>query len=211
MIIREPATKKQVILSSYHKKNIGATLLFPSRDMERFYKVYPWSEDPESAKRRIEHGLNLFKKAVKNEWLSHLVERRKVKILDLMGGTGIGAIALALALEEIGVESDITIADLRETALRMAQNYARRYLGITIETVVAPAEDFAGTLSCPIDIILIYGYSLPHLDPYKFVRMSANMAACLNYNGVVIIHEVDRIYNIILFNRVQRCTCGKGN
>lgn len=35
-----------------------------------------------------------------------------------------------------------------------------------------------------------------HLDPYRFVRVSANMAACLNYNGVVIIHEVDRVYNI---------------
>ncbi|MCE4622498.1 MAG: class I SAM-dependent methyltransferase [Desulfurococcales archaeon] len=170
--------------------------MFPSRDMERFYKVYPWSEDPESAKRRIEHGVDLFRKAVEHEWLSHLVKRRRVKILDLMGGTGIGAIALALALKETGVESDITIADLRESALRIAEEYAKEYLGITVETVVAPAEDFAGTLACPKDIILIHGYSLPHLDPYRFVRMSANMAACLNYDGVVMIQELDRVYNI---------------
>jgi len=164
--------------------------------MERFYKVYPWSEDPESAKRRIKNGLDLFRKAVEHEWFSHLVKRRKVKVLDLMGGTGIGAIALALALKEMGVESEISIVDLRESALRMAEKYAEEYLGITVETVVAPAEDFAGTLSCPKDIILIYGYSLPHLDPYRFVRASANMAACLDYNGVVMIHEIDRIYNI---------------
>ncbi len=82
-----------------------------------------------------------------------------------MGGIGIGAIALALALKETGVGSEITIADLRESALRMAEKYASEYLGITVETVIAPAEDFAEILSCPKDIILIYGYSLPHLDP----------------------------------------------
>ena len=66
-----------MILYSCYKKNIGATLLFPSQDMERFYKVYPWSEDPESAKRRIVQGLDLFRKAVEHEWVSHLVKRRK--------------------------------------------------------------------------------------------------------------------------------------
>ena len=120
-------------------------------------------------------------------------------------------IALALALKEIGVESNITIADLRETALRMAEKYASEYLSITVETVIAPAEDFAETLSCPMDIILIYGCGLPHLHPYRFVRVSANMAACLNYNCVVIIHEVYQVYNMFYLIGYKDILVEKGN
>ncbi len=164
--------------------------------MERVYRVFPWREDPESFKRRVEEGVGLFESLLGHEWLQRLTRKGRVRVLDVMGGTGVGGVSLALALGKRGVEAEVTVLDVRESALAKAREYSREVLGAEVSTVRARVEDLPGVVECPFDVILMYGLSAPHLDPYQFVRAAAGMAACLSRDGVAVLDEGDRVYGI---------------
>ncbi len=164
--------------------------------MERLYRVFPWREDPESFKRRVEEGVRLFDALLGHEWLAHLTGNTRVKILDVMGGTGVGGVSIALAFRKRGVEPEVTVLDVRESALELARRYSREVLGAEAATVKARVEDLPGAVECPFDVIVMYGLSAPHLDPYQFVRAAAGMAACRSGDGVVVMEEGDRVYSI---------------
>ncbi len=171
--------------------------------MEELYKVFPWHEDPESFRLRIEEGLSFFRRLLQHEWAKQTLEATnitsggQVGILDLMGGVGVGGVSLSLALKETGLNPDLTILDVRITALEKAKEYSRKYLGKEATTIRARAEDVATSASCPYDVILIYGLSTPHLDPYQLTRTAAGMARCLVPHGIVLVEEHDRIYGIL--------------
>ncbi|MEB3859718.1 MAG: class I SAM-dependent methyltransferase, partial [Desulfurococcales archaeon] len=165
-------------------------------EMERFYRVFPWEEDRDFFKRRVEEGRRLFEDLLGHEWLSPLQGMGEVRILDVMGGTGIGGASLALALLGRGVEARVTVLDVRASALELARRYSRELLELDVTTVRARVEEFAGVVDCPFDAIVMYGHSSPHLDPYQFVQAAANMAACLSGGGVVILEEGDRVYEV---------------
>lgn len=178
-------------------------------DLEILYRLLSWPEDPESIRKRIDDGRNKFKALIKHEWLSGIARRQRMRILDLMGGTGVGSISLALTLKEQGISSEITIVDLRESALETARDYALEYLGVEPTTIRVEVEEFQERVKCPYDIVLIYGLSLPHLDPYQLVRVAANTAYCLSEEGVVVVEEVDRTYNVFYLVRYKDVVVGK--
>ena len=165
--------------------------------MSRLYEVFPWSEDRDTVSRRVEEGVSKFRCLLGHEWASHLLSRRRVSIVDAMGGVGVGGIALALALRSEGVESSLTVVDVRRNALERAVEYARSYLGVEASVVEASVEELASHVECPADVILVYGYSTPHLDPYQLARAAANMAYCISDRGLVVVEEHDRIYEIL--------------
>jgi len=115
----------------------------------------------------------------------------------LMGGTGVGGGALALALGRRGVRVEVTVADVRRSALMLAARLLGERLGVKARVVEAAAEEVAERAPCPFDVILVYGLSTPHLDPYQFVRVAAGMAACLDKDGVAVLEEGDRVYTIL--------------
>jgi 16S rRNA G1207 methylase RsmC len=94
--------------------------------MERLYRVFPWPEDPATWARRVEEGSRLFERLLGHEWLSSLEGKGRVRILDLMGGTGVGGGTLALALGRRGVRAEVVVVDVRRSAL------TRRRSGVQI-------------------------------------------------------------------------------
>ncbi len=167
-------------------------------DMERFYRVFPWREDPESFKARVEEGKKLLGGLLGHPWLSRFKHRGKVRVLDAMGGIGVGGASVALALKEQANVADVevTVLDVRESALKRASSYFSGLLGLKPYTVKGRIEDLPAIAACPFDIIIVYGLSAPHLDPYQMVKAAAGMASCLESDGVVVIEEGDRIYDI---------------
>lgn len=158
--------------------------------------MFPWREDWEAFRRRVEEGVGLFRGLLGHEWLARVLAGGRVRVLDAMGGTGVGGVALALALAERGVGVDLAVLDLRRGALEAARAYSRRLLGFEARTVEAGVEDIPDAAGCPYDVILVYGRSTPHLDPYSLVRAAAGMASCLSGDGVVVVDEADRVYGV---------------
>ena len=93
------------------------------------------------------------------------------------------------------MKAKVTVLDVRESALGLARKYSRKVLSGEAATVKARVEDLPGPVKCPFDIILVYGLSAPHLDPYQFVRAAAGMASRLPRDGVVVVEEGDRVHN----------------
>ena len=173
-----------------------------SRELaERLDKVLGlmgWVEDPWSAegRRRLEKGIEDFAKLLEHPWLRQLTgSRRSVRVLDVCGGTGIGGVALAKALKNRGIDVSLTIVDLRPGALEKAEKLARLELGGNARTLVGDARELH-RLSLEADLALLYGYSTPHFSPWDMVRFASSVASILPSDGVLLVEETDRIYNI---------------
>ena len=167
--------------------------------LDRVLELMGWEEDPWSSggRRRLEKGVETFTQLLKHPWLEHLLNsRRSMRLLDICGGTGIGGVALAKALEGVGVDVSLTIVDLRPGALEKAAKLARLELRKTIRTVVGDARELH-KLNIEADLALLYGYSTPHFSPWDMVRFAVSTASILPEDGVLMIEETDRIYNIM--------------
>ncbi|MGY4707607.1 class I SAM-dependent methyltransferase [Candidatus Bipolaricaulota sp. J31] len=165
----------------------------------RFYSVFPWFEDPESArgKRYFEVTLGFMEKLLDHPWMKGACARGRLKVLEVCGGAGFGGIALAKLLQEKGVEIDLTITDLREEALNKAAKWAERELGKGIETVLLDARE-AHKLDEKFDIVLMYGLSTPHFDPWELVRLFSSVGDALCDGGIFVLDESDRRHRIFL-------------
>ncbi|MBP1911473.1 hypothetical protein [Thermococcus stetteri] len=47
------------------------------------------------------------------------------------------------------------------------------------------------------DVAVLWGYTMPHFDPFDAVRLFANVASILSDDGVFIIEDMDRVYWIL--------------
>ncbi len=174
--------------------------------LEELYRLVPWPEDPrsEEGKRRYVEALSQMRKLLGHEWLKQLLEsRRKVSVLDVCGGTGIGGVALARALQEAGVEVDLTILDLRRNALEVAFRWGREELGREVQVVEADARR-AHEIGLRADIVLMYGLSAPHFDPWDMARLFSSVSEVLNSDGLFVIEETDRRYSIFFLQGYAR-------
>ncbi len=164
--------------------------------MEKLYSLLNWPEEPGSpkAEERYKEALNNFTKVLKHPFIVPKAKRR-VKILDLLGGTGIGGIALSKVIKENGPPPELIILDLRENALRMAREFGKEVLGYEPITILGDALEVHHFVE-DIDIILIYGYSMPHFDPWQMALLLASMSDVLKDDGVIIVQEIDRRYMV---------------
>jgi SAM-dependent methyltransferase len=173
--------------------------LSKDRELEDIYKVVPWPEDPwsEEGRSRYEDGLKRFKKLVSHEWIGSLASKRNcIRILDVCGGTGIGGIALAKALMESGKNVELTITDLRKSALRTAVKFGKE---IGIKVMVRQVDALKiHEMGEKYDIVILYGNSAPHFNPWRMVRLIASVSDSVNEDGVFILEEVDRIYMLLV-------------
>jgi hypothetical protein len=168
-----------------------------SGELTRVYRLLGrgWVEDPysEAGRRRYGEALERFRKVLNHSWFKPLLSKR-LRVVELCGGTGIGGIALTKALRLKGAEAELTILDLRGKALEVAERWGGEELG-GVETLRADALELH-KLDLRPDVILIYGFSAPHFDPWEMARLMASTAEALSDDGLLILEETDRRYNI---------------
>ncbi|MEM1523580.1 MAG: class I SAM-dependent methyltransferase [Thermofilaceae archaeon] len=169
-----------------------------SEHLENLYRLLPWVEDPSTAEgfKRYRNTLPEFEALVKHEWFKELLgKRRELKIVDLCSGTGIGGVALAKALLDLGAAVSLTLIDLRRDALEKAVNFCLKELGFKPEVlardVLEPLE-----LEAEQDVALVWGSTTPHFNPWNWIRVLSNASRLLASDGLFLYDEYDRIHAI---------------
>lgn len=166
--------------------------------------MFPWVEDPFSpgGRARYETALKFFRQLLEHEWLKELLPRGELSLLDICGGTGVGGVALAKALAERGVKVRITVCDLRESALKIAERFSATELGSPAETVKADARELHA-LGEKFDVALLYGLSTPHFDAFAMIELLASASESLADDGLLLVEEGDRFYNMAILSRYR--------
>jgi len=162
------------------------------------YKLGIWPEDPKSkeGKARFKYALKVFRGLLDHEWIkTSLKRKRKIRILEICGGTGIGGVGLAKALQEKGSEVELYVTDLREDALKIAKSWGTEELNTTVKTFKINARE-VHSLKIRADIALLYGFSAPHFDPWDMIKVIASVCESLVDDGVFVIQESDRRWSI---------------
>lgn len=167
--------------------------------LRRFYSVFPWFDDPESERGReyYQATLGSMEKLLGHPWMERLSRRKGLTVLEVCGGAGFGGVALARSLGQRGLEVDLTVTDLREEALERAHRWGTQALGREVKTRIADALE-VHELGEKYDLILMYGLSTPHFDPWEFTRLLASVGEALKDDGMFVVEESDRRYRIFL-------------
>ncbi len=168
--------------------------------LERLYRVFPWAEDPSMAEglRRYQDTVSEFKGILGHEWFKGLTGgRRELKVVDLCSGAGIGGVALARVLMDLGVRVSLTLVDLRRESLDKAAEFGWRELGFRPEVLIYDVLelDEAG-FEAMFDVALMWGLTTPHFSPWEWVRVLANVSKLLVDDGLFMYDETDRTYVI---------------
>ncbi len=173
---------------------------FSSEYMERLYRVFPWIDDPFTREGRIryEKELHIMERIIDHEWIREVVDRSggSVDIVDICGGSGIGGVAFAKVLrDKYGVETNLTVVDLRRDMLRKAEEFSKKELGYQARTVTWDILEKL-ELGRKYDFALMWGHSTPHFSPWDLVRVYANVSRLLKPYGLFIYDETDRVYTV---------------
>ena len=172
--------------------------------MERVYTILRWPEDirTKEGRARFEEALKRFRELIKHDWIRKAIKgKARVVVLDLCGGTGIGGIALAKVLVEEGVAVDLIVNDVRENALRKAIEFSKEILGFEAKIIIDDALNIHKH-DIVADVVLLYGLTTPHFSPYDMVRLTASVSNVTRRNGVFIVEELDRTYNLMGYKDV---------
>ncbi|ABL78783.1 class I SAM-dependent methyltransferase [Thermofilum pendens] len=176
---------------------VGAESLGES--LSRFYEVFPWPEDPLSpeGRARYEAALSFFRGLLEHEWLTGIAGKRRLSVVDVCSGAGLGGVALAKAFTERGLEVELVLVDLRREALELARRFSEAELGSPAETYVLDARELHA-LGRRFDVALVYGLTTPHFDAFDAARVYSSIAESLADDGVLLVEENDRFYGLIV-------------
>ncbi|NOX45330.1 MAG: class I SAM-dependent methyltransferase [Caldiserica bacterium] len=166
-------------------------------ELGRFYEIFPWYDDPESerGRRYFEATVGAMEKLAQHPWIRG---EGALRVLEICGGAGFGGVALAKVLGQRGVAVDLTITDLRAEALERARAWGTETLGRKVRTRIADAPREVHKLGEKYDLVLMYGLSTPHFDPWELVRLLASVGEALEDDGIFAVEESDRRYRIFL-------------
>jgi len=147
-----------------------------SRDrLGEFYGLNIWPMDPdtEAGRARFKEAMEKFMELMRHEFFKGILSKNdEIKILEVCGGSGIGGCALARVLEKNGINVSLCVTDIREEDLEKAIKWIEGSKGIELETKAIDAVDIDKLEERP-DIILMYGLSTPHFNPWEMVRFLA--------------------------------------
>jgi len=165
--------------------------------MEELYRYLRAYMDPKSevAQRRFIALRSFFNWAVKEGLLP---DRRKLRILDLCAGTGIAGAALYETLREWGYEPSLTVVDKRKEDLLLVEEWVS---GEVYGAVMDCLDDLSKLGK--FDVALIFGYTMPHFDPFQAAELFRNVAKVLESDGVFLIEETDR-FGAFFYRRAYR-------
>ncbi|ASJ08451.1 SAM-dependent methyltransferase [Thermococcus siculi] len=156
--------------------------------LEELYRYINWRMDPadERARERFE-GITEFFESISDRLPGG------GRVLDVCAGTGIAGVALAKATDA----RLLTVLDARREDLELAKEWLR-IAGINPELrlVRGDAREVANLVD-EHDIAILWGYTMPHFDPFDAVKLFANVALTLSDDGVFIIEDMDRVYWIL--------------
>jgi len=154
--------------------------------MEELYRYLRAFMDPHSevAQNRFLGLRSFFNWAIKGGLFP---DRRKLRILDLCAGTGIAGGALYETLREWGYEASLTVLDKRKEDLLLVENWTS---GEVYGAVMDCLDDLRRLGK--FDIALIFGYTMPHFDPFQTAELFRNVAKVLEDDGVLLLEETDR-------------------
>lgn len=165
-----------------------------SVELSEFFSIFPWPDDPDSQQGKEYFEGNLVKfmeKLLEHQWIKQLLKKKKVKILEICGGAGFGGIGLAKILSEKNIDVEILIRFKRRRT-KKAQILIKK-MGIkNIKTIIMDAKEI-GRLKDKFDIVLLYGLSTPHFNPWGLLKLLSSVSSVLNDNGIFIVDESDRI------------------
>jgi len=182
------------------KRNSGTNNALLSDKLSRFYSMFPWPENPESEQGKIYFNATLqnMSRLLDHPWMTQVISiKRKVRILEICGGTGFGGVTLAKVLSEKGVNVSLLVTDLREDALDLGKNWSSKILGSEVQTQIVDVRE-VHKLSKKFDIVLMYGLSTPHFNPWDMVQIFTSVSQSLNDDGLFILDESDRRYEIFM-------------
>jgi SAM-dependent methyltransferase len=166
---------------------------------ELYSHLWRKNMDPESevAQRRYLSLRAFFNWAIKEALLP---EGRKLRILDLCAGTGIAGAALLETLREWNVEGSLTIVDKRKDDLIKVDAWLedeREVYGAVMDCL-----DDLKKLG-EFDVVLLWGSTMPHFDPYQAADLFRNVAKILTPLGVLMLEETDR-FGVFFYGRNYR-------
>ncbi len=164
-------------------------------ELSELYRLMKWPDDPRVGRGRVrlERAVERFKRLLAHEWVKELASRGKLRVLEVCAGRGLGGIAFAKAAAEAGCEVEITLTDLREDALRDAREVVKELLGKEARVLKLDALK-VHELEETFDLVLMYGFSTPHFDPWAYARFLNASSAVLADDGVVVVNEHDWRY-----------------
>ena len=156
--------------------------------LEELYRYINWRMNPEDERARERFSrIAEFFESISDE-LPH-----EGKVLDICAGTGIAGAALAKATNA----KLLTLLDARKEDLEKAGEWLR-IAGISpkLRLVQGDARE-AASLVGEHDIAVLWGYTMPHFDPFDAVKLFANAALTLSNDGIFMIEDGDRVYGIL--------------
>jgi len=168
---------------------------------QQFYKHYTWPDDPESdlGKKYFERAQAEIGSLCNSEYLQTIINKDKeIKILELMAGVGYGGVALAQELDKLKISYELHLTDIRSDVLKTAETFTKSVKGKPY-VYECDIRDIS-KLQWQFDIVLIYGLSLPHLNPWEWIQFCQAMPHNVNDAGALIVHETDRR----LFDFIQK-------
>ena len=159
-------------------------------ELDSIYSLIPWHGDPYTpeGRKRYERALKEFSELGDHPFLSGLPE--EVTVLDILSGEGIGGVALSKSLRR---RVRLYMMDLREGALEVARRFSKEELGEEAVTLVHDATR-AHEVVKDLDLVLMYGLSTPHFDPWRAILLLASVGESLKDEGVFLVEEADRRY-----------------
>lgn len=169
-------------------------------ELERFYSIYPWVEDPfsEEGRRRFESVRAVMARLLQHPWVRDVVVLRDaVRVLDVCGGTGIAGVAMAKELARRGKSVELTVVDLRGSALKKAREFSMHELGWGARTLLLDARELHRS-GVEADIALLWGLTTSHFSPWDLLRVYAGLAHVLTEYGVAVVEEADRHFTIFM-------------
>lgn len=161
--------------------------------LSEFFKIFPWPSDPETTE-----GKEYFNSTIKNMeklfehiWFKDILKKEKIKILEICAGAGFGGVALAKLILEKKLDVELIITDLRKDILLKAKKFGEKTLGKKVLTKMIDAREVQ-KLKKKFDIVLMYGLSTPHFNPWEIIKVFIGVTESLDDNGIFIIDELDR-------------------
>lgn len=162
------------------------------QDVEKFYSSYVWYDDPFSKQgaEYYQQTLINMKQLVDADFFKKLLLKDSIKILELCAGVGYGGIAISKMLLNKGKDIELMVTDVRDKILVKAKKFGEQELSMNISTSIIDVKD--PQIESTYDIILIYGLSMPHINPWEASRLFHVASQYLASDGLFVIHETDR-------------------
>jgi predicted O-methyltransferase YrrM len=176
-----------------------------------FYGLKLWPMDPMSidGRRRFDEAINYFRSMVDHDFIKTLLSgKERVDVLEVCGGTGLGGVALAKVLIERGYNVSLLVTDIREEDLDKVSLWLDDVDMLELRTEACDVLE-VHRLGRVFDMVLMYGESTPHFSPWDMVRLLSSISSVVSDDGVFILEDVDRRYNIFYLMKYKDVISGE--